>query len=214
MPAMENNNEHQTHLLWRLRKIWDFISLPLIALAIVIPIRLYIAQPFIVSGDSMFPTFHDGQYLIVDEISYIVNGPHRGDVVVFRYPKDPSRFFIKRIIGLPNETIKVKDDGSHITVTVKNNSNPAGFELSEPYMNARFTQTDQCKMTKEEVAPQDNTFVTGNGEYFVMGDNRDCSSDSRAWGILPRNLMVGRAYLRLLPFNEIAYLPGAYKENK
>jgi signal peptidase I len=177
-------------------KVWDLIKFALIALAIVIPIRLYIAQPFVVSGDSMFPTFHDGQYLIIDEISYILNGPSRGDVVVFRYPLQPSRFFIKRIIGMPNETISIKDG----SVTITNKDNPNGFTITEPYIDEKFNTTE--------------SYTTGEGEYFVLGDNRNRSSDSRIWGILPRKLMIGRAYLRLLPFNDVSYLPGAYTEDK
>jgi signal peptidase I len=177
-------------------KAWDLVKFAIIALAIVIPIRLYIAQPFVVSGDSMFPTFHDGQYLVVDEISYILKGPSRGDVVVFRYPLQPSRFFIKRIIGMPNETISIKSG----VVTIINKENPKGFTLNEPYIDEKFDTTE--------------SYTTGDGEYFVLGDNRNRSSDSRIWGILPRKFMVGRAYLRLLPFNDVSYLPGAYKEDK
>ncbi len=175
---------------------WDLIKFAAFALAIVIPIRLFIAQPFVVSGESMYPTFDDGQYLIVDEISYTVVGPHRGDVVIFRYPNNPSRFFIKRIIGLPNEKIDIKDG----SVAITNKENPKGFMLDEPYIDEKFNTT--------------NSYSTGTDEYFVMGDNRNRSSDSRIWGILPRKLMVGRAYLRLLPIKHIAYLPGAYKEIK
>ena len=193
---------------------WDLIKFASIALAIVIPLRLYIAQPFIVSGSSMFPTFHDGQYLIVDELSYHLGTPKRGDVVIFRYPKQPSRFFIKRIIGLPNEKIEVKDDIKNITVTIINTKNPKGFTLSERYINPRFTKGDQCEITQDQEIATDRTFTTGDGEYFVMGDNRDCSSDSRIWGTVPSKLLVGRAYLRLLPFNTISYLPGAYIEDK
>lgn len=175
---------------------WDLIKFAAIALAIVIPIRMFVAQPFVVSGDSMFPTFHDGQYLIVDELSYIINGPHRGDVVIFKYPNDPSRYFIKRIIGLPNEKIQIKDG----VVTIINKENPNGFVLNEPYIDEKFVTTYD--------------YTTGNDEYFVMGDNRNRSSDSRSWGLLPRKLMTGRAYLRLLPVSDAGYLPGAYKEAK
>lgn len=175
---------------------WDLIKFAAIALAIVIPVRMFIAQPFVVSGDSMYPTFHDGQYLIVDEISYILKGAHRGDVVVFRYPNDPSRFFIKRVIGMPNEKIAIKDG----VVTITNKENPNGFALSEPYIDEKFLTSA--------------TYETGADEYFVMGDNRNRSSDSRIWGVLPKKLMIGRAYLRLLPFSDAAYLPGAYKESK
>ena len=175
---------------------WDLIKFAAIALAIVIPVRMFIAQPFVVNGDSMFPTFHNKEYLIVDEISYIVRNPRRGEVTVFRYPNDPSRFFIKRIVGMPNETIKIKDG----VVTIINKDNPDGFVLEEPYINEKFTTTD--------------SYTTGNDQYFVMGDNRNRSSDSRSWGVLPKKLMAGRAYLRLLPFSNVDYLPGEYKPSK
>jgi signal peptidase I len=204
---MENNNQDnlvtptstqpkKSKFRENAKSAWDLIKFAAIALAIVIPVRMFIAQPFVVNGDSMFPTFHNGQYLIVDEISYIVRGAHRGDVAIFRYPNDPSRFFIKRVIGMPNETIEIKNG----VVKIINAENPNGFILEEPYINEKFMTTD--------------TFTTGNDQYFVMGDNRNRSSDSRSWGILPKKLMIGRAYLRLLPFNTLAYLPGEYKEDK
>ncbi len=173
---------------------WDLLKFAIMALVIVIPIRMWIAQPFVVSGESMFPTFDNGQYLIVDEISYILGSAHRGDVVVFRYPGDPSRFFIKRIIGLPNETINIKDS----KVTIINKDHPEGFTLTEPYIN--------------EKTFEGGTYKTKDGEYFVLGDNRNRSSDSRYWGILPKKLLIGKAFLRLLPFKEVSYLPGNYNQ--
>lgn len=142
----------------------------------------------------MYPTFDDGQYLIVDEISYIVGKANRGDVVIFKFPNDTKRFFIKRVIGLPNEKIIV-NEGS---VTIINKEHPEGINLVEPYVNEKFFTG--------------STYETKDGEYFVMGDNRNRSSDSRFWGILPENLMVGRAFLRLLPLDEISYLPGEYNQ--
>lgn len=179
-----------------LRDGWDLLKFALLALAIVIPIRMFIAQPFVVSGESMIPTFHDGEYLIVDEISYLMGNIHRGDIVIFRYPGDTKRFFIKRIIGLPNEKITVTNG----TVTITNKEHPEGFKLTEPYVN--------------EKEFEGSTYETGNDQYFVMGDNRNRSSDSRYWGVLPRNLMVGRAYLRLFPLQKVSYLPGEYNQNK
>jgi signal peptidase I len=173
---------------------WDLIKFAVLALAIVVPIRLWIAQPFVVSGESMYPTFDDGQYLIVDEISYIVGSAQRGDVVIFRYPNDTKRFFIKRVIGLPNEKIII-NDGS---VTIINKENLEGIKLVEPYVNEQFYTG--------------STYETKDNEYFVLGDNRNRSSDSRFWGVLPQKLMVGRAYLRLLPLKEISFLPGQYKQ--
>lgn len=176
------------------KNAWDLIKFAAIALAIVIPIRLFIAQPFVVSGLSMFPTFHDKEYLIVDEVSYLLNKETRGDVVVFRFPNDPKRFFIKRIIGMPNEKIVINNG----KITIVNKENPNGFVLDEPYINEEFQTTA--------------IYTTNNDEYFVMGDNRNRSSDSRVWGTVPKKLMIGRAFLRLLPVKSLEYLPGALKD--
>jgi signal peptidase I len=173
---------------------WDLLKFAIIALVIVIPIRMWIAQPFVVSGESMFPTFDNGQYLIVDEISYIVGQAKRGDVVIFKYPKDTSRFFIKRIIGLPNEKISIKDG----QITIINKDHPEGYKLNEPYISEKLFEGGE--------------FTTKDNEYFVMGDNRNRSSDSRTWGIVPKNLMVGKAFLRLLPVKTISYMPGEFNQ--
>lgn len=201
---MENNNGQignesvppQSKFKKSLLGLWDLIKFAVIALIIVIPIRMFIAQPFVVSGESMFPTFNNGEYLIVDEISHIVGSPHRGDVIIFRYPLDPKRFFIKRIIGMPNEEISINKG----KVTIINKESPNGFTLNEPYIDEPFDTTA--------------TYKTGADEYFVLGDNRNRSSDSRVWGILPSKLIIGRAYLRLLPIKAISYLPGYFKESK
>lgn len=163
----------------------------LIAILIIVPIRLFIAQPFIVSGASMDETFSDGQYLIVDQLTYYFNDPSRGDVVIFRYPRDPSQHFIKRVIGLPGDTITIKDT----VVTITNEEHPTGITIDEPYITEMSPAAPFTKILEE-------------GQYFVMGDNRDHSSDSRAWGILPEERIVGRAWLRLIPPSNIGYLPG------
>ena len=172
----------------------DTIKFIVLALIIVTPIRMFIAQPFIVSGSSMDPTFATGQYLIVDELSYHLGDPKRGDVIILRYPNDTKKFFIKRVIGLPNETLEIRDGA----VTIKNMEHPEGFAMSEPYI--KYTKNDT--MTK----------MLGEGEYFVMGDNRAASSDSRYWGVVPRDLVVGRALVRLLPIAAAAGLPGNYNK--
>ncbi len=170
----------------------EIIKFTIIALAIVIPIRAYIAQPFIVSGPSMDPTFSSGQYLIVDQVSYDFIKPKRDEVIVFKYPKDISTYFIKRIIGLPGESVYM--DGG--VITIKNNDNPNGFRLDEPYITNEHKTSDTFEVT------------LGPKEYFVMGDNRPQSSDSRTWGPLDSNLIVGRPILRLLPFSKISLFPG------
>lgn len=173
--------------------VWEIVKFFALAAIIVLPIRTFIAQPFIVSGGSMDPTFESGQYIIVDELSYRLGKPQRGDVVILKYPRDPSKFFIKRIVGMPNETIEIIDG----IVTIKNDTNPKGFQLVEPYIE--FEKHDSI------------TQKLGREEYFVMGDNRAKSSDSRAWGSVPEKLVIGKAFLRLLPIASAEILPGSYE---
>lgn len=176
--------------------IIEILRFSLIALLIVVPIRMFIAQPFIVSGASMQETFHNGEYLIVDQVSYHLHSPERGDVVIFRYPKDPSKYFIKRIIGVPGDTITIEDS----TVTIVNEENPDGFILNEPYIKS---MRPGVTITEE----------LGDREYFVMGDNRDESSDSRVWGVLQEERIIGKAFLRLFPPQAFGVMPGAAEES-
>ena len=172
----------------------ELIRFILISLAIVIPLRMYVAEPFVVSGSSMFPTFETGNYLIVDQVSYRFDEPERGDVVVFEYPVDPSKFFIKRVIGLPGETIQIRDS----QVVVINDSYPDGLLLDEPYIG--------------DVREGDTIVTLNEGDYFVMGDNRAASSDSRVWGPLPEENIVGKVFLRLFPIKEVGSLPGQFHQ--
>ena len=178
------------------RSFWELVHFALVALAIVIPIRLFIAEPYVVSGSSMVPTFEDKNYLIVDKISYILRSPQRGDVVVFRYPNDPKKFFIKRIVGLPKETVDVKGDN----VLIYNKENPEGFKFVQP-----FITKDGNKDARTEL---------GDEEFFVMGDNRPASLDSRFWGAVKRDLIAGRAFLRLLPIKKMGIWPGKINESE
>ena len=161
----------------------DLGKLFLLSLVIVIPFRLYIAQPFIVDGASMDPTFKNGQYLIVDEVTYHFDDPERGSVLIFRYPRDPSKFFIKRVIGLPGDTLLIRNG----EVTIKNVEYPEGMTLREPYV--KFTKNDNL------------TITLGSNEYFVMGDNRLGSADSRIWGPVERENIIGRPFIRFYPFD-------------
>ena len=172
----------------------EVIKFILLAFIIIVPIRTFIAQPFIVSGASMSPTFESGHYLIIDEISYRFNEPQRGDVIVFKYPKDTSKFFIKRIIGLPGETIEIINGN----VFVSSEENPEPVQIDEVYV------------TNE--SPGELATTLGQGEYFVMGDNRPASLDSRTWGVLERKFIKGRAYLRLLPVTKAEVFPGALED--
>ena len=173
--------------------VMEIARFVVLALLIVMPIRWFIAQPFIVSGASMEDTFYNNEYLIVDQLTYRFEEPKRGDVVIFRYPRDPSTFFIKRVIGLPGETISIEGK----TVIIQNDEYPGGVAINEPYISDM----------------EEETFLTQtlrDGEYFVMGDNRDHSSDSRKWGSLKEEEIVGRALLRLFPLTRADILPGEY----
>lgn len=171
----------------------ELVKFSLIALVIVLPIRLFIAQPFIVEGSSMVPNFHNADYIIVDQLSYHLGDPKRGDVITMKYPEKPSIFFIKRIIGLPGETVSIQ--GSVVTVI---DANGVATVLDETYLPEVTRTKDFGNMT-----------VTLNSDqYFVMGDNRTESSDSRIWGPLPADNVVGRAFIRLFPFDAIKLLPG------
>ena len=174
------------------QEIWELARFTLVALLIVVPIRLYIAQPFLVVGDSMVPTFHNHDYLVIDQLSYRFSEPKRGDVVVFKYPYDTKRYFIKRLIGLPGETVVIKDS----EVRIQNDEYPNGFVLTEPYISAEVFTSGVTQL--------------GNGEYFVMGDNRTYSSGSRAWGVLGKEFLTGRALLRLWPISGIDLFPGVH----
>lgn len=162
----------------------EVIKVFLIALAIVVPVRYYLIQPFYVKGESMVPTFHDSEYLIIDEITYRFREPVRGEVIVFRYPQNPDQYYIKRIIGLPGETIKIID--GVITYT-----KPGG----QPHVLDEVYLSDDV-VTEGYNYPE---VTLDDDEYFVMGDNRGKSYDSRQFGPLTKNFIIGRTMVRVLP---------------
>lgn len=166
--------------------IWDLVKILIIALVIIVPFRMFVAEPFVVAGSSMEPNFHNHDYLIIDRLSYITGQPQRGDVIVLKFPKDTTQFFIKRIIGLPGETVQVQQGYVQIT----NAQHPGGFRLPEGYLPSQT-----------ETFGQPTPVHLASGEYFVLGDNRTASSDSRVWGILPRDLIVGKVWARVFPFS-------------
>ncbi len=173
------NEQVKSYLSSIWKNIWDMTVVILIAAAIVFPIRKFIFQPFIVSGSSMEPTYYTGDYLIIDELGYRFSEPNRGDVIVFSYPQNPEQKFIKRIIGLPGETIEIK--GGKVFVQQKEKN----FELQELYL-------PPSSMTIEE-----KRLSLGSEEYFVMGDNRMASYDSRKWGALPKDKIIGRVLIKV-----------------
>jgi signal peptidase I len=173
--------------------IGEVLKFTIIACLIVIPFRLFIAQPFIVSGASMVPAIHSKDYLVTDMVTYRLREPERGDVVVFRYPFDPSMYFVKRIIGLPGETVDIRDG-----MVIVRSTEGGETVLEEPYIADENKSHESTSSTLEE------------GEYFVLGDNRSGSSDSRVWGPLQEKFIVGRALVRLYPLQDIEILPGEF----
>ena len=155
--------------------IFELLKVVAISIVIIIPIRYFLIQPFYVKGASMEPTFHDHEYLIIDEISYRFGEPKRGDVVVFRYPRDPREYYIKRVIGLPGEKIQVKGGD----IFIYNNENPEGFKLEEKYLPSNL----------ETYGATEEIISVGEGEYYVFGDNRPTSKDSRNFGPVKRSFL-------------------------
>ncbi len=186
-----NSEEERPARVSFFQSLWGVIKVFVISALIIIPIRTFVAQPFFVRGESMYPNFHDGEYLVIDELSYKtgLRTPKRGDVIVFRYPRDPSQFYIKRIIGLPGEKVTINSG----KIMIFNSDFPGGLQLNE-----------QQYLPATDFTAGDVTANLGKDEFFVMGDNREHSLDSRIFGTLPRNLIVGRAWLRLYPVSRAA----------
>ena len=173
-----------------LRFLWEIVKMVIISLAIIIPVRYFLIQPFYVKGASMEPNFHDHEYLVIDEISYRLGEVNRGDVVVFRYPFDPQEYFIKRVIGLPGESVQIRDGD----VYVYNDEHPDGFKLQEGYLynNLKTTSLTEVKIQVAE------------DEYYLLGDNRLASKDSRVFGPVNKSFIIGRVFFRGWPFNKIS----------
>ena len=164
---------------------WEMVRVAIISLVIILPVRYFLIQPFYVKGASMEPNFYDHEYLIIDEISYRFNAPQRGDIVVFKYPKDEKQFFIKRVIGLPGEHVQVHDDGVYIN----------GTRLNETYLPAGIDTVLPLRGYGD--------ITLGSDEYFLLGDNRTESLDSRIFGPVKRDLLIGRTWVRGWPFSRI-----------
>lgn len=170
--------------------IIELIEAIAIFAAIYIGVQWLIAQPHKVDGSSMFPTFHSGDYIITNKIGYRFSPPERGDVIVLISPQDNTKDFIKRVIGLPNEKVKIQD--GHVYIN--------GKILNEPYI-------DPSERTYQEAFLREGEDVTiPPGDYVVIGDNRSPggSSDSREWGFVPKEKIIGRVFLRYWPITSLS----------
>ncbi len=169
----------------------ELIKVAVLAGLTIALVRYVLFKPFYVKGASMEPNFFDKEYLIVDELSYHFRAPQRGEVIVFKYPENPKEYFLKRIIGLPGERVKI----SNGQITIYNTEHPEGVQLNEPYLPKDLATSG------EESSP-----LTDN-QYFVMGDNRPNSYDSRRFGAVDKSLVVGRVFFRGWPIDRAELIP-------
>ncbi|MDP1688807.1 MAG: signal peptidase I [bacterium] len=166
----------------------EILEVATIAVVTVLLVRSFLVQPFLVNGASMEPNFSNNNYLLVDELTYRLRQPERGEVIVFRYPGDESTFYIKRMIGLSGERVQIKNG----IITIFNNENPDGLILDEKYLPTGLITSGDINVTLKD------------DEYFVLGDNRSFSFDSRSWGILPHKDLIGVVRLRLWPVTNVS----------
>lgn len=175
--------------------VWEVVkTIAFIILAAVI-IRAFVVQPFFVQGESMQPNFHEGDYLLVNQLSYRFGKPARGDVIIFKAPPEPDTNYIKRVIGLPGETVQLKDG----RVQVINTKHPDGVLLDEPYIEPGLSTKEEAGGTHWDV---------GANQFFVLGDNREPgkSADSREWGLVPRDNIIGKTSLRVYPIATFGFI--------
>lgn len=165
----------------------EVLEVAVIAVVAVFIVRTYLVQPFLVSGSSMAPNFANGDYVLVDELTYHLRTPERGEVVVFHDPQEYSTYFIKRVIGLPGERVTVKDNA----VTVYNTEHPRGLTLNETYLPRGIDTAGSYDI------------AVASSSYLLFGDNRPFSYDSRSWGALPAKNIVGLVRIRLWPLNQL-----------
>lgn len=169
--------------------VWDLLKTGIIVFIIAFLIRYFLIQPFIVEGSSMLPNYIDQEYLLAEKLSFSLSSPKRGDVIIFKYPNNPSVNYIKRVIGLPGETVEITNN----QVRIINKDHPEGVILDESYLPSN-TKTLTSENKKFSATLAENS-------YFVMGDNREHSSDSREWGALPRANIIGHAWLTVKPLD-------------
>lgn len=169
---------------------FDFIQSIVVVMAIMVMLYLFVVSPQEISGASMEPNFHNGQYIMTNKIIYKFRDPVRGDVVIFKSPRNKQVDYIKRIIGLPGETVKLQDNKIYVN----------GQLVEEPYLSPGIT------IFGGSYLQEGSEIVVPDGTYFVLGDNRPHSSDSREFGPIAKEDFIGQAFLRYFPFNEAGIL--------
>lgn len=171
----------------------DFLETSVVALSIFVVIYLFFVQPHEIKGTSMEPNFHNNEYILTDKISYKFKEPKRGDVIILKAPENKDVDYIKRVIGLPNERLTIQQGSVYIN----------GEKLTESYIS------DKTVPLPGNTIQEGVEMTIPDGYYFVMGDNRFHSSDSRAFGPIPNNLIIGHAIIRYWPISDMGLLPSA-----
>lgn len=196
----KDSKEPERKSAWREAGLFllDVVKVAAVSLAIIYPVRTFLIQPFYVQGESMIPNFHESEYLIIDEISYRFEQPNRGDIIVFHPPLRPNEYYIKRVIGLPGESVMLRNG----QVVIYNKQHPEGVVLDE----SSYLPAGTLTRATTSVMPEETPLQLGADQYFVLGDNRGNSQDSRAFGPLQADHIVGRAWLRGWPFNRVGSL--------
>lgn len=175
----------------------DTLEIIVLALAMFALIYLFLAQPHRVQGDSMLPNFHSGEYVLTDKVGYHFREPERGEVVIFKYPGNEKIDYIKRLIGLPGERLKIENGN----VIICNNLHPDCFVLEENYLKPGM------KTAAKKAIAEGVEVIIPEGNYIALGDNRGASSDSREWGFVPEKNIIGRAWFRYWPLPALSLLP-------
>lgn len=165
--------------------VLEFLKVAILAGLTIVAVRYFLFKPFYVKGASMEPNFFDHEYLIIDELTYRLRAPERGEVIVFKYPENPKEYFLKRIVGLPGERLKIASG----RITIYNDAHPEGVEVNEAYLPGGL------------ITVGEKTTTLGKDQYFVFGDNRPNSYDSRGFGAIDKSVIVGRAWFRGWPFS-------------
>jgi len=180
---------------------FEIAETAILAILIFLALYLFLVRPHQIRGDSMLPNFHNGEYLLTEMVSYnlLKKEPQRGEIVVFRSPEQPNLDFIKRIIALPGEEIKLQNG----RIFIINDANPEGFLLEEDYLEEGTATEGRRTIDDGEV------FAVSNG-YVVLGDNRERSSDSREWGIIKKENIIGKVWLRYWPPEAVALIKPAF----
>lgn len=196
-------SKHNSEKFDLIQFIAELIRTVVIVVVLAFLIRQFVMQPYIVDGSSMYPVLHNNDYLLVDKIGYKIKDPQRGDIIVFKYPNNTSVYYVKRIIGLPGEKVRIENGAVYIF----NTANPSGLKLDEPYTNG---VNNTFVKANETVDNQPITeFTVPENNYFVMGDNRTGSSDSREWGFLNNDKIIGKVFVQAFPFNRAAVIEHA-----